>query len=221
MPPRLERTRVLYKTADYTINPAVDRPGTLFTNRGALGAVTFTLPTPNVAQRGDWYEFLVHANQTIVVAGATAGDLATLDNAAADTISLATTNAKIGRGLVAVCDGTQWHCYPSGSLNGVSVNGAPVSVDVVGVAAGYKVARGMTALDGANPTPVAHGLTTCVAFIATLKGTAAPGLGTSVLTANINGANTDVYAWKPTSAIDATLIASTGVETFYWVAIGT
>lgn len=98
---------------------------------------------------------------------------------------------------------------------------AATATPLAGVAAGYKVARGETALDGSNPTPVAHGLTTCVAFVATLKGTAAPGVGTSVLTANINGANVDVYAWKPTSNADPTLVASTGTESFYWVAIGT
>ncbi len=92
---------------------------------------------------------------------------------------------------------------------------------VAGVAAGYMVARGETALDGGNPTSVAHGLTTCIAFVATLKGTAAPGVGTSVLTANINGANVDVYAWKPTSNANPTLIASTGTESFYWIAVGT
>ena len=92
---------------------------------------------------------------------------------------------------------------------------------VIGVAAAYKVARGETALDGSNPTSVAHGLTTCISFVPTLKGTAAPGVGTSILTANINGANVDVYAWKVTSAIDSTLIASTGTESFYWVAVGT
>lgn len=92
---------------------------------------------------------------------------------------------------------------------------------VAGVAAGYKVARGETALDGSNPTPVAHGLTTCIAFTATIKGTAAPGVGTSILTANINGANVDVYAWKVTANNDTTLIASTGTETFYWIAVGT
>lgn len=103
---------------------------------------------------------------------------------------------------------------------------APISAlfPVAGVAAGYRVARGETALDGSNPTPVAHGLTTCIAFSATLKGTAAPGDSTSVLTANINGANVDVYAWKHTTggaAGNPTLIASTGTETFYWVAVGT
>lgn len=97
----------------------------------------------------------------------------------------------------------------------------PTNKEVYGAAVGYKVARGEIALDGTNPTSVAHGLTTCVAFTATLKGTAAPGTSTSVLTANINGSNVDVYAWKPTSTTDTTLTASGGTETFYWTAIGT
>lgn len=92
---------------------------------------------------------------------------------------------------------------------------------VVGVAAGYKVARGETALDGSNPTPVTTGLTTCVAFVATLKGSSAPGVGTSTLTAVISGGDANVYAWKVTGSGDTTLIASTGTESFYWVAVGT
>lgn len=100
---------------------------------------------------------------------------------------------------------------------------AAVSTPTAGVAAGYKIARGETALDGSNATPVATGLATVIAFVAMLKGTAAPGLGTCCLTSNIAGAagNVDVYAWKPTGAGDCTLIASTGTESFYWVAIGT
>lgn len=100
---------------------------------------------------------------------------------------------------------------------------AALATAPAGVAAGYKIARGETALDGGNPTPVATGLSTVISFVATLKGTAAPGVGTSVLTANIAGAagNVDVYAWKPTSNADPTLVASTGTESFYWVAIGT
>lgn len=89
------------------------------------------------------------------------------------------------------------------------------------VAAGYKIARGETALDGSNPTTVTTGLTTVVAFVATLKGTSAPGDSTSVLTANISSGDVDVYAWKNTGGTDPTLVASTGTESFYWVAIGT
>lgn len=96
-----------------------------------------------------------------------------------------------------------------------------VESPVAGVADGYKIARGVGTLDGSNPTSVAHGLGTCVSVVATLKGTAAPGLNTSVITANINGANVDFYAWKPTNGTDPTLIASTGTENFYWQAVGT
>jgi len=82
-----------------------------------------------------------------------------------------------------------------------------------------QITSGSATLDGSNPTPVAHGLTTCTSFVATLKGTATPGDSTSVLTANINGANVDVYAWK-TDGSDPTFVASTGTEVFYWVATG-
>jgi hypothetical protein len=99
--------------------------------------------------------------------------------------------------------------------------GTIVGNPVVGVAGGYKIARGETALDGGNPTPVATGLTTVVAFVATLKGTAAPGVSTSVLTADISGATVNVYAWKPTSTSVPTLVASTGTESFGWIAVGT
>lgn len=92
---------------------------------------------------------------------------------------------------------------------------------VAGAAAGYRIARGETALDGSNPTPVTTGLTTVVAFVATLKGTAAPGDNTSVLTADISGGTVNVYAWKNTGGTDPTLVASTGTESFYWVAVGT
>jgi hypothetical protein len=89
------------------------------------------------------------------------------------------------------------------------------------VASGYMIARGETALDGSNPTPVVTGLTTITGFSATLKGSAAPGVGTTTLTYTASGGTVSVYAWKPTSNADPTLIASTGTETFGWVAVGT
>ncbi len=113
--------------------------------------------------------------------------------------------------------------YGLGNVTPAEAAGASANA-VVGVAAGYKVARGEAALDGSNPTPVATGLATVVAFTATLKGTAAPGDSTSVLTADISGATVNVYAWKHTTggaAGNPTLVASTGTESFYWVAIGT
>ncbi len=46
-------------------------------------------------------------------------------------------------------------------------------------------------------------------------------VGTSVITANINGTSVDFYAWKVTATGDCTLIASTGTEHVYCWAIGT
>lgn len=97
------------------------------------------------------------------------------------------------------------------------------SEKVQGVAGGYKLARGTGTLDGSGATSVAHGLTTCVAAVACLKGTAAPGSGdgTRVLVVNVNGSAIDVYPFKPTSGTDPTLVASDGTEEFYWIAVGT
>lgn len=88
-------------------------------------------------------------------------------------------------------------------------------------AAGYKIARGETALDGTNPTPAATGLTTIVAAAISLKGTAAPGVGTSVVTYGTSSGTLNLYGWKVTSSSDTTLIASTGTETVGWIAVGT
>lgn len=108
-------------------------------------------------------------------------------------------------------------------IGGTDVTSGAGGANVAGAAAGYKIARSATpvALDGSNPTSVAHGLTTCIAAFACLAGTSAPGDATHVLSVAINGANLDVYGWKPTSGTDPTLVASDGTETFHWFAIGT
>jgi hypothetical protein len=92
------------------------------------------------------------------------------------------------------------------------------------VASGYKIARGEIALDGSNPTNVTTGLATVVAACVSLKGTAAPGDNTSVLTYDLPAGTPgqlDIYAWKNTGGTDPTLVASTGTETVAWIAIGT
>ena len=106
---------------------------------------------------------------------------------------------------------------------GTGLKGAKVGTDYVAeaVSAGMKIACGEAAFDGSNPTSVATGLTTVVSVQATLKGTAAPGDNTSIITTNINGTSVDYYAWKNTGGTDPTLVASTGTESFYWFAVGT
>lgn len=85
-----------------------------------------------------------------------------------------------------------------------------------GIGTAYKIARGSTAFDGSNPTTVATGLTTIVAVTATLLRTTALSAGTAFVThATASGASVDFYAWDITGA------ASTGTETFEWIAIGT
>lgn len=82
-------------------------------------------------------------------------------------------------------------------------------------------AAGKATLGGSNPTVVQTRLASVFGFTATLEGSAAPGVGTSLLTAVIGADGAvSVYAWKVTGSGDATLIASTGTEVFYWTAIG-
>lgn len=85
-----------------------------------------------------------------------------------------------------------------------------------------RVAGGTIALDGSNPTPISTGLGEIIGASASLVGSTAPGVGTSIITCvpSVNGI-LNLYAWKVTGTGDATLIASTGTETVAWTAIGT
>lgn len=107
MSTRLER-RFVAKTASYTINPHVDRCGTVFTNRGASGAVTFTLPAPGNAMKGWFYEFRGVAGQNILIAVPTADTAIVKNDAAADSLALSTAGELIGGAARAECDGTAW-----------------------------------------------------------------------------------------------------------------
>lgn len=101
------RFRTVAKTASYTVNPSVDRDGTEFTNRGATGAVTFTLPVPNAGLIGAYYAFNGVADQTITVSAGASNGIA-VNNAAAASLSASTAAQKIGARIVASCDGTSW-----------------------------------------------------------------------------------------------------------------
>lgn len=135
----------------------------------------------------------------------------------------------VGPGLQRRQDGTT--ALPTGGVldieSGAAFKIAGTSVTTAlatapaAVAAGYKIARGVTALDGSNPTAITTGLTTVTGFGCCLEGSAAPGVGTSVITHTISGGTVSLYAWKVTSNADPTLIASTGTENVAWVAVGT
>lgn len=98
---------VIAKTADYMITAAVDQSGTVFTNRGAGGAVIFTLPAPSQALAGVYYEFEGVANQNMTVSAGT-GLGVSLNNATCASLAASTSNLKIGAHILAKCDGTSW-----------------------------------------------------------------------------------------------------------------
>lgn len=97
--------REVAKTANYTVLPKDN--GTLFTNTGASGAVTFTLPA--VAAKLV-YEFYVVADQTVTIT-ATSNVIVTTNNAAGTSVAFSTNNQKIGSHvrLFANEAGTKWY----------------------------------------------------------------------------------------------------------------
>lgn len=86
-----QQWRTVVKTADYTVL-ATDN-GTLFTTRGAVGAVNFTLPA---IAKGLEYKFFVEADQSLTITSATADTLVVFNDLAADTIAFSTSSEKIG-----------------------------------------------------------------------------------------------------------------------------
>ena len=99
----------------------------------------------------------------------------------------------------------------------VSIAGGVTSKKLVaGVAAGYAVARGITALDGSNPTTVVSGLTTITGVSVVLNRSTALSSGTAFVTYNnISGGSFDLYGWVLAGT------ASTGTENVAWTAVGT
>jgi hypothetical protein len=102
---------IVTKTADYTVVAPTpsggDKSGTIFNNRGAGGAVNFTLPAPSAALKGVNYIFYGVAGQNITVTGG-AGNVVTFNNAAAASVAASTSSQKIGARIDAICDGTSW-----------------------------------------------------------------------------------------------------------------
>lgn len=81
---------------------------------------------------------------------------------------------------------------------------------------GTKIAAGVGTLDGSNPTAIATGLSTVIAFTATKIDTDGVDSGTAFLTHDTpSGGTVNVYGWVAAGT------ASTGTETFSWIAVGT
>jgi hypothetical protein len=99
---------VVAKTADYTVTTS--DIGTLFTNRGAAGAVNFTLPaTPYKGFRVGFYAV---ADQNLVVTAGTADTMVTFNDATADSVAFQTSSEIIGGMFEVVGDGTGWLVLP-------------------------------------------------------------------------------------------------------------
>ena len=81
--------RQVNKTTAFTVNPAVDRSGTVFTNFGAGASIAATLPTPGPGLHGHWYEFISLAAQPIVVTAPVVDTLVAPNDLQADSVSVA------------------------------------------------------------------------------------------------------------------------------------
>lgn len=106
---QIKKWNVTAKTSNYTVVAADS--GTIFTNTGAGGTVTFTLPTSATAGSGWHCWILVTAAQTVAVT-ANSGELVTLNNAAATTATWSTSSEKVGVNMWIVCDGAKMICVP-------------------------------------------------------------------------------------------------------------
>ena len=91
------------KTGNYTVTH--QDFGKIFTNRGAAGTITFTLPLSGAAFKGAWVEFYTAAAQSIAIATNPVDTLVVHADLTADSI---TTAATIGQHIKCISDGTGW-----------------------------------------------------------------------------------------------------------------
>lgn len=139
-------------TADKTLTAA--DADTLFTNRGAAGAVNFTLPaTPAKLLR---FGIFVAAAQNVTLTSGTADTLITFADATADTVALVTASKLIGGMFEVLGDGTGWIVIPhlwiagttlptaltenAGAIGGSSDGNLPALVDPAGDAGASVIA---------------------------------------------------------------------------------
>lgn len=211
MPSTELRQRVVAKTAAYTVNASVDRSGTVFTNRGATGSVTFTLQAANSGLKGYWYEFRVHADQSLIVAAAAVNTLATVGDATADNVGFQTTGARVGRSIIAKCDGTSWFAEPLGSSDGFNVDGvlrtAAAALTSAGAVTSTSATAGVGYATGAGgavtqATSITTGVTlnTVTGQITTVSAATAAGAEDTFTVTNSAVAATDVVPVTTTYA---------------------
>lgn len=98
--------RITALTASYYAK--ADDIGKMFTNRGAAGAVTITLPPNSQLEAGWWCQAYAVANQNLIVACSPTDTMAALNDATADSVALQTASEIIGGGFTFIWDGTGW-----------------------------------------------------------------------------------------------------------------
>lgn len=97
------------KTAAYTCT--VEESGVLFTNRGATAAITFTLPLNSTCPIGTEFMFYGVSAYGFTVTSNPADTITTLNDAAADSLTMTTTSKIIGAAVRVIWDGTSWLAY--------------------------------------------------------------------------------------------------------------
>lgn len=106
MPFRLPPVMTQAKTGDYTI--LVGDCGVIFTNRGAAGAVNFTLPTTSGIATG-WHCWIyVVADQNVTITAPTADTMVGFNDQGLDSLAWSTAGQRVGSGAHCVWDGTGW-----------------------------------------------------------------------------------------------------------------
>lgn len=88
-----------------------------------------------------------------------------------------------------------------------------------GVRQGKEVLTGRLEIATASETVVTP-FATIDAVIVTREGDGAPGVTSSVFTYDVDGNEVDIYAWRPTSSSNPTLIAGNAAVTVSYVIIG-
>lgn len=99
--------KIVAKTAAYTIT--AEESGTLFTNRGATAAITFTLPAVTGLPIGTRFEFYGVTNAGYTVASNGSSDnITTKNDLSADSITMTTDSLAISGSVEVIWDGTRW-----------------------------------------------------------------------------------------------------------------
>lgn len=108
------------KTAAYTVT--AQESGVWFTNRGATVAITFTLPDVTGLAVGTRFTFYgVSAYGFTVASSGSSDNIATLNDAAADSITCTTASKIIGAAVSVIWDGTNWLAFQASVGNTYTV----------------------------------------------------------------------------------------------------